>query len=71
MAVVGTKVEVMREGDTNVAVKTDIVVDSETGLVFKRQTVVAEVETGDGQTAFIAGQKTELAAIQVKFPIAR
>ena len=65
MAVVGTRIETMREGDTNVAVKTDIVVDTETGLVVERKTFLAEVQTEDGGTAIIAAQKTEVSAIQV------
>ena len=69
MALVGTRIEMMREGDANVAVKTDIVVDTETGLVVERKTVLAEVQTEDGGTAIVAAQQTEVAAIRVKFPV--
>ena len=65
MAVVGSKVETMRDGDTTIAVKTDIVIDTNTGLLLERKTVVAGVKTDRGETAVIAGQKTTLAAIQV------
>lgn len=68
MAVVGTKVETMQEGDTKVAVKTDVMVDTNTGLLMERKTVFAEVPTEGGGTAVIAGQRTSLAAIEVKFP---
>lgn len=66
MALVGTRVERIREGDTNMAIKTEVVADTETGLLLERKTIVAEVQTEDGQTAIIAGQKTSVAAIQVK-----
>ena len=65
MALVGTRVEAIREGNTNLTVKTDILLDPETGLVVERKTVVAEVQTEDGKTAVIAGQRT-VAAVQVK-----
>ena len=65
MAVVSTKVEVMREGNAEVAVKTEQVLDVETGLVLERKTIVAAVPTKDGKTAVIAGQQTTLAAVQV------
>ena len=66
MALVGTRVEAIREGNTNLTVKTDILLDPETGLVVERKTVVAEVQTEDGKTAVIAGQRTTVAAVQVK-----
>ena len=66
MAIVGTKLEVMREGNAEVAVKTERVLDTKTGLVLERKTVVAAVPTQDGKTAIIAGQRTSLAAVQVK-----
>ena len=70
MAVVGTRVETMRDGNTNLAVKTDIMVDPKSGLVLERKTVVAEVKTEDGRTAVVAGQKTSVTAIQVsQFPL--
>ena len=65
MAVVGTKLEVMRQGDANVAVKTEQVLDIETGLMLERKTVVASVPTDDGRTAVITGQQTSIAATQV------
>ena len=65
MAVVGSKIETMRDGDTTVAVKTDIVVDTNTGLLLERKTVLAGVQTDSGETAVVVGQKTTLAAVQV------
>ena len=65
MAVVGTKLEVMREGNANVAVKTEQVLDMETGLLLERKTVIAAVSTGDGKADVIAAQKISLAAVQV------
>ena len=65
MALVGTRIETMREGDANVAVKTDVVVDTKTGLLLERKTVLVAVPTEDGQTAIITAQKTEVAVIQV------
>ena len=55
----------MRDGATNVAVKTEMVVDTETGLLLERKTLLAEVQTEDGGTAIIAGQRTSVAAVQV------
>ena len=65
MALVGSRVEAMRDGDTNLAVKTDVILDPSSGLMLERKTVVAEVQTRDGRTAIVAGQKTSVAAIQV------
>jgi hypothetical protein len=70
MALVGTRVEAIREGNTNLTVKTDILLDPETGLVVERKTVVAEVQTEDGKTAVIAAQKTTVAAVQPRpYPV--
>ena len=67
MAIVGTKLEVMKEGNANVAVKTEQVLDIQTGLLLERKTVVAAVPTESGETAVISAQKTSLAAVQVRF----
>ena len=55
----------MREGNTNLAVKTDVIVDPKSGLVLERKTIVAEMQTKDGRTAVVAGQKTTIASVQV------
>lgn len=60
MAVVGSRVETMQDGDITVAVKTDMVLDTETGLVLERKTVLAGNDQG-----VVAAQKTTIAAIQV------
>lgn len=67
MAVVGSRVEVIQDGDTAVTVRTDVLVDAQTGLVFERKTVLAEVISEDGTPrAVVAGQKTTVAAMQVR-----
>lgn len=67
MAVVGSSVETIRDGDTTVAVQTDVLVDAQTGLVLERKTVLAEVISEDGTPrAVVAGQKTTVAAVQVR-----
>lgn len=67
MAVVGSRVEAIQDGDTAVAVRTDVLVDAQTGLVFERKTVLAEVISEDGTPrAVVAGQKTTVAAMQVR-----
>lgn len=67
MAVVATKVEAMKDGDTNIAVQTDMVLDPDTGRMLERKTVLAEVLTESGQhKAVIAGQQTRLATVQVQ-----
>ena len=66
MALVGTRVQAMQDGNTKVVVKTDVVVDTETGLILERKTVLAEVLTESGHhKAVVAGQQTRVAAIQV------
>lgn len=66
MALVGTRVQTVHDGENTVAVKTDVVVDTETGLVLERQTVLAEVLTESGNhKAVVAGQQTRVSAIQV------
>ena len=66
MALVGaSRVETMREGNTNVVVKTDMVVDTDTGLLLERKTILAAVPTADGNTAIVAGQRTSVVSIQV------
>lgn len=65
-AVVGTRVETVREGDTTVTVKIEMLLDPESGVMVERKTVVAEVQTEDGKTAVIAGQKTSVAAVEVR-----
>ena len=68
MALVGTRVQTVHDGENTVAVKTDVVLDTETGLVLERQTVLAEVITESGNhKAVVAGQQTRVAAIQVLF----
>ena len=62
---VGTRVEVLRDGDTNLTFKTEMVLDTETGVMVERKTVVAEVELEDGTTAVIAGQNIAVAQVQV------
>ena len=67
MALVGgTKVETIQDGDNTVAVKTDIILDTETGLVMERKTVVAEILSESGHhKAVVAGQQIRVAAVQV------
>ena len=67
MAIVGTKVKIVREENINLAVKTEQVLDTKTGLLLERKTVVAAVPTESGETAVISAQKTSLAAVQVRF----
>ena len=66
MAVVGSRVQTVQDGDNAVAIKTDIVLDTETGLLLERKTVVAEVLTESGNhKALVVGQKTSVAAVKV------
>lgn len=67
MAIVGTKVEMMREGNTNVAVKTDVVLDMETGAVLERKTVLAAAPTASGDVAMITAQRTSVTALPVYY----
>ena len=48
-----------------VAVKTDMVLDTETGLMVERRTILAKVRTESGGEALLVGQQTRVAAIQV------
>ena len=67
MALVGgTKVETIQDGENTVAIKTDIIMDTETGIVMERKTMVAEILSESGHhKAIVAGQQTRVAAIQV------
>ena len=66
MAVVGSRVQTMQDGDNAMAVKTDVVVDTETGLLLERKTVVAEVLTESGNhKTLLVGQRTSVAAVEV------
>ena len=68
MAVVGRRVEAMRDGDNTVAVQTEVVLDTDTGLLLERKTVVAGVITESGHhQPVLAGQKTTVVAVQVQF----
>ena len=58
--------QTIQDGDNAVAVKTDVVADTETGLVLERKTVVAEVLTESGNhKTLLVGQKTTVAAVEV------
>ena len=62
----GSRVQTIQDGDNAVAVKTDVVADTETGLVLERKTVVAEVLTESGNhKTLLVGQKTSVAAVEV------
>lgn len=66
MALVGTKVQVAQDGNTTVAVQTDLVVDERTGLVAERKRVMAEVMTESGNhKAVIAGEQVRVAPVAV------
>ena len=65
MALVGTKVQVAQDGNTTMAVKTDLVVDERTGLVAERKTVVAEVMTESGHKAVVTGEQIRVASVAV------
>ena len=65
MAVVGHQLEIMRDGDANVAVKRDVIVDPKAGVVLERKMVVAEVPLDDGRVALVAGQKIDVAPLEV------
>ena len=65
MAMVGSRVQAMQDEDGNtVAVKTDVMVDPQSGLLVERKTVVAEVFSESGQhKAVLVGQQTNVAAV--------
>ena len=66
MALVGSRVQTAQDGGNAMAVKTDVVIDAETGLLVERKTVVAEVLTESGNhKALLVGQKTSVAAVEV------
>ena len=65
MALVGgSRVETVQDGENTLAVKTDVVVDTESGLLVERKTVVAEVLTESGNhKAILVGQQTTVRAV--------
>ena len=71
MAVVGSRVEAMQDRSGNaVAVKTDVLVDPQSGLLVERKTVMAEVLSESGQhKALLVGQQTNVAAVVITEPV--
>ena len=68
---VGSRVQAMQDEDGNtVAVKTDVMVDPQSGLLVERKTVVAEVFSESGQhKAVLVGQQTNVTAVVRKINI--
>ena len=55
--------QTMQDGDNAVAVRTDLILDPETGLMIERKTVVAEVLSESGEhKALLVGQQTAVSA---------
>ena len=70
MALIGTRVQAAVDGDNTVAVRTDVLLDPETGLMVERKTVVVEVLTESGNhKALLVGQRTSVAATGVRKPL--
>ena len=64
MAVVGSRIDAVQDGENTVAVKTDVLVDPQSGLVLEKKTVVAEVLSESGQhKALLVGERTSVAAV--------
>ena len=51
-------------GEATLAMREDIVVDTQTRVVAKQETVVAAVPTDGGQTAILVGQTTTAGLLQ-------
>ena len=64
--IAGSKLETVQGDDGTVAVKTDLVLDTETGLMVERKTIMAKVLTESGNhEALLVGQQTRVAGVQV------
>ena len=59
-----TRIRYEQFGEATLGVREDLVVDTQTGLVAKQQTVVAAVPTDGGQTAILVGQTTTAGLLQ-------
>ena len=64
MALAASRVDVVQDGENAVAVKTDVLLDPESGLLLERKTVVAEVLTESGNhKAILVGQQTSVKSV--------
>ena len=63
--IAGSRLQTAEGSDGAVAVKTDMVLDTETGLMVERKTVYAKVRTESGSEALLVGQQTRVAGVQV------
>ena len=64
--IAGSRLQTAEGSDGAVAVKTDLVLDMETGLMVERKTIIAKVLTESGNhEALLVGQQTRVAGVQV------
>ena len=69
MAIAAKKVEIAKEGDATIGCVTDIVVDTEEGIVAEKKTFAVSVPDGKGGTAVVYGQAikaTKIVSVVVK-----
>ena len=67
MATVASRVRIQQRGDATVGVREDYLVDERTGLMVKREQVVATVPVEGGGTATLVGEKTSAVHLQVVY----
>lgn len=63
MAIAAKKVEIAKDGDTTVGCVTDIVVDTEEGIVAEKKTFAVSVPDGKGGTTVVYGQAIQATKI--------
>ena len=56
MAVALQKVEIVKEGDANIGCVTDVVIDTEAGIVAEKKRFAIEVPDGRGGVAVLCGE---------------
>ena len=59
-----SRVRVEQHGDATFGLREEYLIDTETGLLVKRETLVAAVPVEGGKTALIVGQKTTAAVAE-------
>ena len=69
MAIAAKKIEIAKDGDATVGCVTDIVVDTEEGIVAEKKTFAVSVPDGKGGTTVVYGQTiqaTKIVSVVVK-----
>ena len=67
MALAANRIRVQQYGDAVVGEQTQVVYDEETGIVGQKKTMVAQVPTEGGGTAYIVAEQVEVERVVRSF----